>query len=310
MLKYQQRGVALITAILIVALATVIAVAMTARQQLDIRRTANLLNNDQAYLYALGGETWAGQILQQDRKNSQYDALSELWAVQLPPFPIDGGTLQGQLSDLQAKFNLNNLVDSEGKVVPLQLQRFQRLLTYLEISPDLAQAVVDWIDPDNDPQLPNGAEETTYLINKPAYRAANTKMRSPTELRLVAGFKAEIYNKIIPYVTALPEITEINVNTAPLAVLMTLADDLTPEQVETLIKGRESIPFKNLQTFLAHEALAGLKVDKEGLGVSSHYFRYQADVFIDRARSRLTSLLQRTDSGVITLTRSQEPSTF
>ncbi|ALG69427.2 type II secretion system minor pseudopilin GspK [Beggiatoa leptomitoformis] len=306
----QQRGVALITAILIVALATVVAVAITTRQQLDIRRTANVLNTDQAYLYALSGETWAAQILRRDSQNSKYDALTELWAVQLPPFPIEGGTLQGQLTDLQGLFNINSLIDEKGKVVAEQLARFQRLLRYLEISPNLAQAVVDWIDGDNDPQLPNGAEETTYLINKPAYRAANALMSSPTELRLVTGFKTEIYNKLIPYVTALPEATTINVNTAPLPVLMALAEDLPVSQIEGLVKNRETTPFKTLQEFLTHEAFAGIKLETQGLGVTTSYFRYQADVYIERGRSRLTSILQRSETGIITLARSQEPSTF
>jgi len=96
--------------LLIVALATVTAVAMTTRQQFDIRRTANLLNSEQAYLYALGGEEWAKQILLRDAAKNKFDHTKELWALPLPPTFISGGNLQGHIEDLQSRFNLNNLV--------------------------------------------------------------------------------------------------------------------------------------------------------------------------------------------------------
>ena len=99
----KNKGVALITALLIVALATITAVAITTRQQLDIHRTANIINGEQAYMYALGGEEWVKQILLDD--NNAIDSFQDNWAISMPALPITGGSIQGQVEDLQGRFS-------------------------------------------------------------------------------------------------------------------------------------------------------------------------------------------------------------
>ncbi len=163
----RQQGVALITALLITALVTVIAVAMASAQQLDIRRTANIMDTDRAYVFALGVESWAKQILKRDLQNSQMDDLTENWAVVLPPLSVEGATVSGHIVDMTGRFNLNNLVQG-GKANPLAVQRFQRLLTAVGLNPDLALAVVDWIDPDSQASFPMGAEDSEYMNLTPA----------------------------------------------------------------------------------------------------------------------------------------------
>src|SRR5512136_2559014 len=88
-----QRGVALITAVLIVALATILAVNVSFRGFLDQRRSAALFALDQAFQIALGAEAWAADVLQQDARESQTDHLGEKWARPLPPLPIEDGTV-------------------------------------------------------------------------------------------------------------------------------------------------------------------------------------------------------------------------
>jgi general secretion pathway protein K len=316
-LKKGTKGVALITALLVVALATLAAVAMTTRQQLDIRRTANVINGEQAYMYALGGESWVKRILLRDRKNSSIDSLNEVWATRLPPLPIPGGTIQAQLEDLQARFNLNNLV--QANLVPANLVQaeqarakdnikiFKRLLRVLELSPTLAQVVVDWIDSDLDTLLPNGAEDNTYLTKTPAYRTSNTLLSSPSEIRLLAGFDKDSYQKLLPYVSTLPttELTKINVNTAQLPVLMALVEGLSERDATALIAARDEKPFESIQDFLVHDALAGLGVDAKNLSISSAYFLLTGLVQIDRARAQLNSVLYRLSDQVRVVMRSQ-----
>ena len=128
-------GVALITALLVVALATITAVAMLNQQQLEIRRTINVLNYDQATLYALGGETWAKRILLRDLQYSKIDSLQELWAIPLPATVVVGGSIQGQIQDLQRYFNLNNVI-KEGRVSSEDVAFFERLLITLDLSPE------------------------------------------------------------------------------------------------------------------------------------------------------------------------------
>jgi len=299
-----QQGVALITALLVVALATLAAVAMTARQQLDIRRTANILNGEQAYMYALGGESWVKRILQRDIQQNSIDSFKDVWATPLPPLPIPGGTLQGQVEDLSGRFNVNNLV-KEGEASLEDVVLFERLLRVLELSTTLAQVVVDWIDSDMETQIPDGAEDNSYLTKTPAYRTSNTLLSSPTELRLLAGFDNDSYQKLLPYVNTLPTRTLINVNTAPLPVLMTLAEGLSETDAAVLITDREKKPFESVQDFLVHDALAGLDVDAKNISVSSNYFLLTVQVQIVRARVQLSSVLHRLPDKVRVVARSQ-----
>src|SRR5688500_9076865 len=106
-----QRGVAMITAILIVALATILAVHVGYQAFLDQRRTVTTLAMDQGYQVAMGAEAWVADVLQKDaRQSSKSDDYTEEWAMRLPPLPVDGGEIMGQVDDMQARFNLNSLV--------------------------------------------------------------------------------------------------------------------------------------------------------------------------------------------------------
>jgi len=299
-----QHGVALITALLVVALATLTAVAMTTRQQLDIRRTANVLNGEQAYLYALGAESWVKRILLRDAKHNRIDSFKDVWAMPLPPLPIPGGTVDGQIEDLQGRFNLNNLVE-KGQASVEDMRFFERLLRILELPPQLAQVVVDWIDNDLEAQMPDGAEDNTYLTKTPAYRTSNTLFSSPSEIRLLAGFDNDSYQKLLPYISTLPTRTPINVNTAPLPVLMALAQGLSETDASILIADREKKPFESTENFIVHNALAGLKIEAKNLSVVSAYFLLTAQVQIERARAQLSSVLYREANKIKIIMRSQ-----
>ena len=108
--KNQQAGIALIMVLLVVALVAIMAAGIASKQQLSTRRTGNLLNNEQAYMYLLGAEDWAKNILAQDFKDNKTDSFDDDWAVELPPIPVEGGTIQGKIKDLQARFNINNFL--------------------------------------------------------------------------------------------------------------------------------------------------------------------------------------------------------
>ena len=144
----RQRGVALITAVLMVALATMLAVDVGFRGFLDQRRAGTLFALDQGFQVALGAEAWAADFLKKDLQDSQTDHLGEVWARPLPPLPIDGGTVEGRLEDLQGRFNLNNLVNTDGTTNEEAVKQFERILAMLEIEPAWAIAIADWIDQD------------------------------------------------------------------------------------------------------------------------------------------------------------------
>jgi len=301
----RQRGVALITALIVVALATIAAVAMASRQRYDIRRTANLMQLEQAYQYGLGVEAWAGQVLRRDRRDNKVDSLGEAWATVLPPLKVEQGSVAGHIADLQGRFNLNDLVRSGHASAP-DVARFRRLLAVLGLDPGLASAVVDWIDPDPDPSVPGGAEDGVYLGRTPAYRAANRPFASVSELRLVAGFDAKAYRALAPFVAALPAPTAINVNTAPLPVLQCLAAGLSEADAKALAAGRGDQGYASVADFLQQPAFAGRRVDGAGLDVASHYFVVTSTVQVGRVEKRYRALLMRaSDGSTTTLMRTQ-----
>jgi general secretion pathway protein K len=311
----QQGGVALVTALLVVSLAAVAAVAMATRLQVDMRRTGNLLNGEQAYAYAIAAESWAHVILRRDLAESDYDSLSEDWATALPPIAVEGGFVNGRIEDLQGRFNINNLIedggeptDEEASVNEEALAYFRRLLEVLGLETDLALAVLDWIDADIRTRFPDGAEDEVYLLEDLPYRAANRPMVSTSELRLVKGFTPEVLAVLEPHVTALPEETLININTATPAVLQALHQQLDGSGVEQLVADRGEDGYADVDTFLEHNALAGLDLDIE-VDITSDWFNVLTATSVGRGQAQLESLFWRSNTGsqVVYRVRSRRP---
>ena len=309
---HRQRGVALITAILIAALVSVIAVAMATRQTLDIRRTGNMLEADQAYMYALGMEELAAQVLAKDKKDTgDVDNLGEDWAIPLPPTVVEGGSVAGRVEDMQGRFNLNNLVDGSSKVDPAQVKAFQSILEQvsaadenIQISPFMANRVVDWIDADLNTSA-DGAEDLEYLNADIPYRTANQFMASPTELGAMLGMSPEDVSALLPFVSALPVPTTVNINTASEAVLLSLHDDITAAIAGELVEFRKENVFKNKADFEKkllddHQ----ITVDNKMFDVKSDYFLVSVDATIGRTQLRMYSLLERKNGKVATIRRS------
>ena len=293
--RERQRGVALLTAILVVAVGTILATNLMWLSTLDQRRTAASIANDQALQYVLGAEAWVGDILQQDLEDSpDSDHLGEIWATQIEPLPIDGGFISGSIIDLQGLFNLNNLVTQGGEEDELMVAQFERLLRVLQLDPSLAGAVVDWLDPDSEARFPYGGEDDLYARAEPQYRVANGMITSTSELMAISGFDREIFATLAPYVTALPKGTRLNVNTAPAPVLMSLSDDIDAGYADALLAERGDASFDSVQaTFqgIVDEAMLP-RID----GVSDH-FLLVGEVTIGDTTLTINSVLQRHESG-------------
>ena len=285
-----QRGVALITAILVVAIATIIATSIYFDGFLYIKRSGNLLLNDQARMYALGAEDWAADILRRDaRESAERDHLGEEWAAELPILPIDGGTLQGRLEDLQGRFNLNNLVDLNGQTDDRALEQFQRLLEALGLPPQLAGFTADWLDADQEPRFPDGAEDMAYSAKRVPYRAANGPITTASELLAVEGFGRASFDTLAPYVIALPSGTLVNVNTASAPVLFAIVPELSASDAEGLIENRPDDGFANMEEFLSLAETA----DPLELSLRSDYFRVFVRVSVGTHQQSMYSLLAR-----------------
>lgn len=301
--RARESGVALVTVLLVVALATVAAVHMSRQTRLDLHRTGNRLALAQAHQIALGGEHWAASVLARVRRSEDYagvDARNQAWARLPPPLPVEGGQVRGSIRDMQGRLNLNSLGTGD-RIDAVALERFERLLEALEIDPRAAQAVIDWMDGNRETTYPAGGEDDYYLTLDPPYLAANRPVATATELRLVRGIDAVTWHRLAAHVTALPGPTPINVNTASPAVLQAIVPDLDPSSAEALAEDTDEEPFDSVEAFLAHPLVSRPDPEREvaatGLDVGSSHFRVRVDVLVGTIEYTLFSWLARDADG-------------
>lgn len=307
MSHHRQQGVALITAILIVAIATIAATAMVSSGNIAIHRSATLQDSEKGWWYAEGVEQWVMTILERDREANEVDSLDEPWAQPVDYLPVDEGVLRGRVVDLQGRFNVNNLGTSDTAAFERYRNHFERLFRFVEAGDNfqaraIAAGIRDWIDPDQDPTGFDGAEDNEYLGLEQPYRAANQPMASVSELLLVKGVTPAIYRALSPYVAALPIINSaINVNTAPEPVLLTLAEDAGPE-LQGFLEAREEQPAQDLASVQTLFPATSPPID-----IQSRYFRLESEALIGSSRVGLYSLIFRPGpSGALLLGRSTD----
>jgi general secretion pathway protein K len=279
-------------AVLVVALAASAATYMLWQQSLWMRQVENLTGRAQADAIARAAAGWAATILAED--DPALDHLGETWARRMPPFPAEQAQVAGAMFDEQAKFNVNNL-GREGGVAPHDFVAFQRLLAALGLPAGLAEAVVDWLDSDGEVMQPNGAEDPYYLALDPPYRTAGRRVVDLAELARVRGFDADTVARLAPFVTALPEETPVNVNTAPIQVLQALVPGLSTEELARVVEERKKKPFQSRDDFL--RALSRPPSESVGaqLDVKSRYFSAETTVRLGRVVVAYRALFQRRD---------------
>lgn len=307
----------MIVAILVVSLASIIAVSMQARHERDIRRTANILRGDQAWRYGMGAEAFVNVALQKDINNNKYDHPDEL-IFKPVTLPIEEGVLRGQINDRQGCFNVNNLIGGKAAEHRAVLER---LLGFLSVPVELAQSIEDWIDNNQIAGIPDGAEDGFYFGKIPAYRTGDTAIQSTTELRLVKGIDEAIYTILEPQLCALPSSNSpVNVNMASAELLAALAlppsaagasgssassKNVTPSDMANLYsKIRQGGAFETTSDFLADPDTAGLNYDVD-LTTQTEWFLADASATIGDITVRQSSLIQRTSSGATIYARSR-----
>ena len=294
--RHQQSGIALLMAIIVVVAVTAISVSMVHDEAFLIRKASRLQLLERAGLYAFGLEDFARLVLQIDQEDSSTDDLDEDWATNVPVTNIEAGYLAGYIEDEQSAFNVNSLLDSKNPAE--SKKRFTRLCDNLNVDTVFIPALMDWIDTDSEVRFPDGAEDGYY-----PYRVANRLMADVSELLLIKDVNHEMYNKLKPYITALPTTaSNLNVNTMSEAVFLALDQNL---DADVFLQEREKNAFSTVDDFITR---LSIPVVIDGLAVSSEYFRIFGQVVQDDLEYNFQTLIHRDANGTTRIiNRSLEP---
>ena len=279
----RERGLAVIPALLIVAIAAAAAALMLSQQAAMLDQSAMVVARAQADAYAQAGMDWARGVLAVDRR--EVDSLNEPWAQPIAALPVERAIVSGSIADEQGKFNLNNLQaggDTDKRI-------FKALLGAVGLSPDLSEAVTNWVKTGETP-------DNAYYLGLPRpYRAANQPMVAVEELYRVRGFDAAAVAKLRPYVTALPASpTPINVNTASEVVLAALLGNKR-DVIRGIVDMRVKRPFGKALDFVTFTKMES--GDAPSIDVKSGYFSVHIQVAQDDVQLASDALVQRANSG-------------
>ena len=302
--RRKQRGVALLVAIVLFALATTLAAAITYNKAMAARRAAATFTMEQALQAGMAAESLAAIVLEADADKTR-TSLDQDWAQPLGPIEIEGTGvwIQSQVEDLSGRFNLNSVVMFDQATStyvenPDQVAVFRTLLHDLDIEDKYADLLVDWIDTDIAPSGSQGGEDTLYLSQNPPYRPPNTFITHASELLALPGFGAEKFKKIAPYVTALPLDAKLNVCTAVKLVLDVAKNDPSNQSEfansPTLDDDRKKGCAPTMNNYLAGISTADLKTKAQArIDEKSSWFRMRTNVRIGTAEFVLYSVLFR-----------------
>ena len=272
----QTRGSALLSALFIMTLVAIAATAMSTRVQLDIYRIRLTMNADKLYLASQGVSFWAmATIADREKKLIKSDRDGKLLSFpEKLQHSYPDVLSQGNLYDLQARFNLNNIQDK--KYHPFFLKLVANAPGQnANTSKALLQALLQWISPY---QPGRGHDEFLdfYQKQKPAYYPGYQPMQSVSEFRLIKGVTAKLYQDLLPYITVLPAVTPININTAPKRLIMALGNGLTNSQTKELLEVRGDKGITNIKEISL--LLSKLDIPNEQVTLKSQYFLSVATV--------------------------------
>lgn len=277
--KRQQRGVALVVALLVVALAVLVVATLVDAGELTQARVRNGWRAEQARQLLGGVEAWAAAgLLADQRASGMVDGYGEQWAQPMPPIELPEARIEGRLRDLGGCFNLNALAPG-GIADPLASRRFSRLLRTLRLPQALAAQA--------------GA------------RVADANLLDPGEIRNLPAMAAEAWRALAPLVCAVPKDQGINLNTAPAELWQMLDDAITPSMAARLVRG-EAAPYPDLAAVRqALEREGAGDTDLRGCGVGSRYYIVETSITTDAISFAYSSQLQRLPGSVRVIARAR-----
>lgn len=299
MRKDDERGVALILALFVVTLLVALILEFDAEARREYREAAAFRDNFKASMLTRAAVQAARAVLQQDYLNdkqtgSNFDASTDLWAMPIKNYAIGDGLLSAQIQDERGKLNLNDLRAAANDQTKFKTttERTRRLFELLQVNPDLVDALIDWTDQDDNPR-PAGAESAYYQSQRPAYRAANERLQSLADLRLVKGFTPDIIDQLSRYVTVYPldGSAPININTADVLVIQSLDAGITPTMASEIAQGRPYKTKVDLDRISSVKDIgARLRTDYD---VKSEFFSARLAITVNESNKTALAVLRR-----------------
>ncbi|GAB4174769.1 MAG: hypothetical protein Tsb0017_09760 [Geothermobacteraceae bacterium] len=285
-----ERGLALVLVLVIVALLAALVSDFAFSTLIETRLAGTFRDSRAAASLARGGITVGRELLRQD--SNGYDAQfsgEEFWRQPMEGVPVADGSVSLRITDLDGRLGLNALVDAVGNPNVVMVERFVRLAERLELDDPqgLADALVDWLDPDNEPRA-SGAEAQDYLAAGSRYTPGNAPIVSPDELIRVRGFSAEVMDKLAPFVAAHAG-GKLNVNSAARDLLLAWDEQVEEADVELLLEERTRRPFRNLdqvRELIGVEAFSALNRNLD-LTVESRYFHLDSQAQVGDGTRRI-----------------------
>lgn len=226
-----QKGSALIITLLLITILTGLVVDFVYEVYIDSSALSNWSNAQKASLIAKSGQALSSEFITELKKEPYTDKREVALPVKQDFGP--GVSLTVIIEDENSKFNINSIIEPNGLTNEKALSSLKKLLEYLNINPNLASAIADWIDPDSEPRL---SDSENF--------AKNDFLWSADELKLIEGIDKIIFDKISPYITVFGN-SLININTAEVPVLVSLDSEMTESLAKNIIDYRETAPFED-----------------------------------------------------------------
>jgi len=306
----KQQGIALITVLMILSIMVTIAATMTGRLTLSLKRTEGLIFSQSVYWYGQAAGDFGRMVLNQDFADSDVVSLDQNWALPDMVFPLENGSIAGDFKDMRSCFNLNSVgVKDKGNIRATPVTQLQALLEAIGINDYTAEMIAestrDWVDADDNSNAAQGAEDSIYQARAVPHLAGNNLMVEVSELRAVQGVGQKVYERIAPYLCAIPTVEQkINVNTVTVehaAVLFALFErdfDLALSDFTKLLEDRPVSGWNKVDDFLASSLFNDLKVSdeiKQMLSVTSEYFQLNGAAEFEERITAVQLLFQMDD---------------
>jgi general secretion pathway protein K len=299
----QQRGAAVLLALFVATLSTLIVSALFYRQFVLLRTIENQQLMTQSRLLLRGALDWGRAILREDANRSSYDALSEPWAQPLMETRLDQlgetsslasmASIAGSMEDAQSRFNLRNLVEN-GQLIESEVEALRRLCELLQVPAQTADLIALRMQQ----ALPATAPDDAGRMPEASDKKRPIPLMLPNDLISVAGIAPEAAQRLAPYIVVLDERTPINANTARPEVIAARVPDLSLSDARTLVAERERISYFNnigeVRTRLGPKAKG---VQDADIATASRFFFVRGEVKLDRAVTRMEALVRRGVSG-------------